>query len=128
MQVTFCPEGVHDQPLLVNGTAGGVIPAGFGIVVVIGPVAGAFPIFATVTGIFEVCPAVNGGIGPVVVTKSGAVITAGVTGDVGEAGFEVLLLVTVSPVTGFVIAINCGVVFATAFVGVTGTLKVLFVP
>jgi hypothetical protein len=73
VQVTFCPVVAQLQPLLVNGAAGGVIPVGIVTVVEIRPVAGAVPIFATVTGMFEVVPAVNGGIAPIVVVKSGDV-------------------------------------------------------
>jgi hypothetical protein len=104
VQVTFCPAVVQLQPLLVNGADGGVIPVGIVTVVEIIPVVGAVPILLTVTGIFEVTPAVNAGIVPKVVVKSGAV--AGATGAAGEAGGEVLFGVIVSPETGVVVATN----------------------
>jgi hypothetical protein len=125
-QITFCPEVVQFQPLLINGATGGVIPAGILIVVEIGPVAEALPIFATVTGIFEVTPAVKTGIVPTEVVKSGA--GAAATGEVGEAGGDVLLGVIVSPTTGAVTAVKAGVVPTEVFVGVIGTLKTEFVP
>jgi hypothetical protein len=73
VHVTVCPEVVQLQPLLVNGADGGVIPAGIVSVVVIGPFAGAVPMLLTVTGMFDVTPAVKVGTGPTAVTKSGAV-------------------------------------------------------
>jgi hypothetical protein len=73
VHVTTCKLIVQLQPLLVNGADGGAIPLGIVIVVVIGPLAGAFPILLTVTGMFEVVPAVKAGIAPTIVTMSGAV-------------------------------------------------------
>jgi hypothetical protein len=125
VQVTTCKLIVQLQPLLVNGADGGVIPLGMVIVVVIGPLAGAVPILLTVTGIFEVIPAVNVGIGPTAVIKSGA--GAADTGIVAVA-LPVLLFVTTSPETGEVEAVNCGVVPIAVFVGVTGTLNAELVP
>jgi hypothetical protein len=59
-----------------------------------------------------------------VVTKSGTPAIA-VVGIIGVAG---LLLVTVSPVTGVVVAVNVGVVPTVAADGETGTLNVLSRP
>lgn len=112
--------------MLENAETGGVIPAGIVTVVEIGPDAEALPILATVTGIFEVTPAVKVGIVPTVVVKSGA--GAGATGDVGETGGDVLFGIIVSPVTGVVTAVKAGVVPTELAVGVIGTLKTEFIP
>lgn len=62
------------------------------------------------------------------VIKSGAPALAGATGDVVAVGVAVLLLVFVSPVTGFVLALNTGFVPTIDAFGVTGTKKVLSLP
>jgi hypothetical protein len=73
--VTVCPNVVQELPLLKK-LAGAVVPVGMVIVVVIGPVAGAVPTLVIVTGISLDCPTVRGVVGcPIVVTKSGAVVT-----------------------------------------------------
>lgn len=124
VQLTTCPATVQPQPLLENA-AGGVIPAGIVIVVVIGPFAGAVPILLTVTGIFEVVPAVKAGIVPTVVVKSGAVPAC--TGVIGEPVLPLFPDET-SPLTGVVFTTNEGIVPIELFVGVTGTLNKLLVP
>ena len=125
VQVTTCPLTVQLHPLLVNDPAGGFIPEGIVTLVEIGPVAGAVPIFETVTGILEETPAVSVGIVPIVVTKSGA--GAAETGEPAVAVL-VLLFVTVSPDTGVAVAENCGVLPTAELLGVIGTLNVLLDP
>ena len=72
-----------------------------------GPVAGAFPIFASVTGICDVTPSVKVGIVPIVVVTSGFADAA--IGAAGETGADVLFGVTISFGTGVVVAVILGV-------------------
>jgi hypothetical protein len=91
------------------------------MVVLIGPVAGAVPIFVTVTGTILGEPATNGVKGcPIVVTKSGAAAAAiGVIGCIGVAG---LLPVLVAGSFGAEdVAVVGGVVPTVLAAGVTGT-------
>ena len=70
------------------------------------------------------CVNVAGGV--IETTKLGT--NGATTGEVPDTGGAVLLGITVSPETGVVIAVNCGVVPIAATGGVTGTLKVVLLP
>ena len=104
--------------------AGVVKPFGNIVLNVNGPVAGAVPIFASVTGICDVTPSVKVGIIPTVVVISGFADAA--IGAVGETGADVLFAVTVSFGTGVVVAVILGVCPAVPTAGVTGKLNTVF--
>ena len=90
----------HVQGPEVNGPAGADIPVGNVIVDTTGPLVGPVPMFETVIGTSLGDPATNGVTGwPILVVTSGVPTTVGVL--VGPDG---LFAVTVSPVTGVVVA------------------------